>query len=58
MQVLLGGLGGHPVDEELATLLKDDGDYDDNGEAMSMSIRHLDDIDCWDQRSPDFCLSA
>ena len=43
LQVLLGGLGGHPVDEELAALLKDDGDYDD-GEAMP--IRYVDDIDC------------
>ena len=42
LQVLLGGLGGHPVDEELAALLEDDGDYEGNGKAMP--IRHVDDL--------------
>ena len=51
LQVLLGGLGGHPVDEELAALLEDDGEYE--GKGWTMPIRQVDDIDCWDQRSPD-----
>ena len=50
LQVLLGGLGGHPVDEELAPLLEDDGDY--GGKGWTMPNKHDDDIDCWETEVP------
>ena len=50
LQVLLGGLGGHPVDEELAALLEDDEDY--GGKGWTMPNKHDDDIDCWETEVP------